>query len=86
LPRIRATSASVLPVSGFSASFLKPTRIILSGAGAMSRVLPLLRPGVRISARDPGAHAGSFSARSTLEPPSWTQSGIAASSPVAPAV
>ncbi len=40
LPRIAATSASVLPVSGFSASFLKPDRIILS-AGAEIEIFPI---------------------------------------------
>ncbi len=86
LPRIFATSARVLPVSGFSLSFLKATSRIFSGPAATKR-FSQASVGVAISFATFARVAGSFRrAIQASRPPSCTQGGMAASRPVAPAV
>ena len=83
-----ATSASVLPVSGFSVGFLKPTSSMPSRPRAeQKQVLPVLGMASRISASTLARVAGSCSrAIQASSPPACTQVGMAASRPVAPAV
>ena len=87
LPRSLATSASVLPVIGLSLSFLNATSRTFSAEPAAWYRLSQSPPGPAISRTTRARVAGSFSrAIQASRPPAWTQVGIAASSPVAPAV
>ena len=88
LPRIVATSASVFPVSGFSASVLNSTSSRRSGEPAARQRFS--QPSARRPHRgeDPRrASAGSASRRNSASyPPSRAHGGRQASKPVAPAV
>ena len=83
VPRAAATSASVLPVSGFSASERKPSSSTFSGPPASCIELVSPGGGFFISAITRARLAGSFMrAVHCSMPPSCTHSGIEASSPV----
>ena len=86
VPRIAATSARVLPVSGFRASLRKPTSRMLSGEPAPRYMFSHASDSSFISRAMRRRAAGSASRSSDAsKPPSWTQGGIDALSPVAPA-
>ena len=86
LPRIFATSASVLPVSGLSASDLNSTSRTRSGEPAARYRFSHSVVGVTMACAIFFRVAGSRRrVNAASYPPSSTHGGMAASSPVAPA-
>ena len=86
-PRAAATSASVRPVSGFSAALRKATSFSRSGEPASRHRFSQPSPGVRISLRMRARVSPSRMRSKVLgQPPSRLQGGRHASNPEAPAV